>query len=184
MRRCRGEVTLQLVSLYFCVVFFLCVCVLRVSIISLSHLVVRDGPQLWDEVSAKGGCAIHYRRWKSADKSPYQPWPSPHWAEGAVRGRNPSSSTNGTWLRSPCLHTGSCTDPTLALTSHYDAEQRRTTDVDPEKVPVCSSLWVHLSSVRPVWLTSFFPSFFTGHHLMGSLGPHLCDLGNDWLYRG
>lgn len=26
-----------------------------------------------DEVSGKGGSAIHYRRWKGADKSPYQP---------------------------------------------------------------------------------------------------------------
>lgn len=32
------------------------------------------GVQLWDdEVSGKGGCAIHYRRWKGVDKSPYQP---------------------------------------------------------------------------------------------------------------
>ncbi len=50
--------------------FFL---VQHVCFISLSHLFAREWVQLWDdEVSGKGGCAIHYRRWKGADKSPYQ----------------------------------------------------------------------------------------------------------------
>lgn len=58
-----------LVSLFS---FFFFSCSMSVSF--LSHLFVREGVQLWDdEVSGKGGCAIHYRRWKGADKSPYQP---------------------------------------------------------------------------------------------------------------
>lgn len=55
-------------------VFFFFFSLLLVCLISLPHLFVREGVQLWDdEVSGKGGCAIHYRRWKGADKSPYQP---------------------------------------------------------------------------------------------------------------
>lgn len=59
------------VSLFSFSFFFSCVpCLFHFS---LTPLRVR-GVQLWDdEVSGKGGCAIHYRRWKGADKSPYQP---------------------------------------------------------------------------------------------------------------
>lgn len=50
----------------------------RTSVSFLPHLFPEKGGwgglQPWDdEVSGKGGCAIHYRRWKGADKSPYQP---------------------------------------------------------------------------------------------------------------
>lgn len=82
------------------------------------------GVQLWDdEVSGKGGCAIHYRRWKGADKSPYQPCLLPTELREQSKGKSINLHKWDMTQRSLCLYIGLCTYLALALTLYYNSNR-------------------------------------------------------------